>query len=103
MSHAPHESLRGYSPDQLLVDDCEECEDRAMSRSLGIANLDQQNFARAWKRAVEWNRGEAAHVSNCEAPMLSVLWAVQLQFEKRGLPITGRCPDVWDFTKEPAL
>ena len=35
--------------------------------------------------------------------MLSVLWAVQVQFEKRGLPITGRCPDVWDFTREPAL
>ena len=74
-----------------------------MSRSLGIASLDQQQFAAAWKRAVQRERGQADDISLCETPMLEALWAVQVQFSKLGLPITGRCPDVWDFTKEPAL
>ena len=26
--HGPHESLPGYHPDQLLVDGCDECEER---------------------------------------------------------------------------
>ena len=42
MSHAPHESLRGYSPNQILVDSCAACEDRCMSLSLGIADLDDE-------------------------------------------------------------
>lgn len=104
MSHAPHESLRGYSPNQILVDSCAACEDRCMSRSLGIADLDDEGFAKAWLRAFQWERGQLDdRVSNCEAPMLSVLWSVQVALSKRGVPLTGRVPDAWDVAAEPAL
>lgn len=91
--HAWHEQLPGYSPEQILHDGCGECETRAARGDHGISSLDTINFARAWQRAARWNGvGPDAHaVAAAEVPMLSALWAVQLQLERRGVRI-GEVP-----------
>lgn len=91
MSHDYHDGLDGYSSEQLLHDGCTECEHRATSPGLGISQLDRQNFYHAWKRAAEWNANQVSDVSKAEMPMLSALWSVQLQLERRGIPI-GEVP-----------
>lgn len=96
MSHAYHDGLPGYSPDQILHDGCGECEYRASRDDHGIGSLDRQNFARAWKRAADWNvfppdLATAPTIAKAERPLLSALWAVQLQLERRGIPI-GELP-----------
>ena len=92
-AHDYHDGLPGYSSEQLLHDGCGECETRAKAGDHGIAQLDRQNFYHAWKRAAEWNGngGLTGPVSAAEAPMLRALWAVQLQLERRGVPI-GEVP-----------
>ena len=80
-----------YGPAQLLVDGCAECELRAGSSDHGIGNLDEERFANAWHRAALWNVVDIQDVSMSEVPMLSVLWAVQVQLERRGVPI-GEVP-----------
>lgn len=102
MSHGPH-ALPSNSPRQIFKDGCGECEYRAQSRDHGIASLDQAQFAHAWARAAAWNHGEPGDVSEAEVPLLSVLWAVQVQLEKRGLQVIGRVPDAWDLDREPVL
>jgi len=87
MVHDYHESLPGYDPEQILHDGCGECEARAKSRNHGLATLDQQNFARAWARAAEWNQQGLRNVSAAEVPILDVLWAVQCQLEQHGVPV----------------
>jgi len=89
--HAYHEQLPGYSAAQLLHDGCEECENRAKERDGGIAHLDRQNFAKAWVRAAAWNREGVPDVARAELPMLAMLWSVQLQLERLGVPI-GQLP-----------
>jgi hypothetical protein len=91
MAHDYHDALPGYSQEQLLHDGCIECEYRAQSSGLGISQLDKPNFYHAWKRAAEWNRNHVSDVSKAEAPMLNALWAIQLQLERRGIPI-GEVP-----------
>lgn len=91
MTHDWHEKLPGYHPDQMLHDGCGECEERAEGRNHGLASLDTGNFTRAWIRAALWNRGGAQAIAAAEVPMLDVLWAVQCQLEKRGVPI-GQVP-----------
>lgn len=90
-AHAPHESLPGYDPAQILHDGCEECESRAASRSHGLSYLDQGRFARAWKRAGDWNRDGLSGVAKAEVPLLDVLWAMQVQLENLGWTI-GELP-----------
>lgn len=89
--HAYHEGLDGYHEDQILHDGCLECEDRAVSRNLGIAYLDKARFARAWARAAQWNHAGLDNLSKAEVPMLDALWAVQCQLENFGVPV-GRVP-----------
>ena len=92
MSHDPHHALAGWHPARILHDGCTECEVRGTSRDLGISALDNETFARAWKRAAAWNRDELERgVSRAETPMLDALWAVQVQLERRGVPI-GEVP-----------
>ena len=91
MTHDYHDALAGYSAAQLLHDGCTECEARAASRDHGIAALDLLSFARAWHRATQWHRDGLTDVADAEAPMLRVLWSVQVQLEMRGVPI-GACP-----------
>jgi len=89
MAHDYHEGLPGYDPKQILHDGCSECEARAQHRDLGINTLDHVNFARAWKRAADWNQrgGQGLSLSHAELPMLRTLWAVQVQLEHYGQPI----------------
>lgn len=88
MVHDFHVELLTFDPAQILHDGCAECEERSRSRSHGIANLDPANFARAWRRAALRNVGALySRVSQAERPMLDVLWAVQVQLEKKGLRI----------------
>jgi hypothetical protein len=93
MSHDYHEGLPGYSPNQLLHDGCGECEARSKTFTHGIGHLDTDAFARAWGRAAEWERqgGDLTDVSQAERPLLRMLWALQIHFERRGVPL-GRCP-----------
>lgn len=88
MSHDYHEGLPGYHPAQILHDGCAECEARSRSRNLGIADLDRQQFIRAWRRAADWNQGLLDDpISQAEGPLLDVLWATQVQLERHGLHI----------------
>lgn len=89
--HSYHEALTGYSEAQILHDGCGECEGRAADRNLGIGYLDKQRFARAWRRAADWNRGGLPDIAKAEVPMLDALWAVQCQLENFGVPI-GEVP-----------
>jgi len=87
VSHGPHEALPGHAPGQILHDGCAECEWRAAGRDLGIGALDAATFARAWQRAVTWQREEQVRPSAAETPLLAVLWAVQVQLERAGVPL----------------
>jgi hypothetical protein len=87
MMHDYHDGLPGFHPDQILHDGCGECEHRAARDDHGLSNLDMGSFARAWARAAEWNKHGLPTLSRAEAPLLQMLWAVQLHFERRGIPI----------------
>ena len=91
MSHDHHQSLPGYSANQIMVDGCGECEHRSERRDHGLDNLDPLNFERAWYRAARHGQRGLTDVSVNEAPMLNLLWSVQVQLERRGVPI-GYCP-----------
>src|SRR5258708_39011043 len=86
--HDYHEGLPGYSKAQILHDGCGECEARGNDIARAISSLDRERFARAWRRAADWNRTtDVRDVSHAERPLLEVLWAVQLRLETRGIPI----------------
>jgi len=87
MAHDWHEGLTGYNPAQILHDGCSECEWRARHYDHGISSLDRDSFACAWLRAAQWNQRGLATLCNAEIPMLSALWAVQVQLERYGQPI----------------
>ena len=93
MIHDPHESLPGYDERQLWISGCLECENRSKTLPASLALLDGHNFARAWRRAADWNRGqEVGPVSTAEIPLLNLLWAMQVMFEREcGLPL-GELP-----------
>lgn len=87
--HDYHDALLGYHPDQILHDGCAECEERGKDVARAIANLDHNNFERAWRRASDWNRSGgpgADHLSHAELPLLRALWALIVQLEIRGIP-----------------
>lgn len=81
--HAYHEQLPGYHPDQIWHDGCGECEERGATVYRGIGHLDQDNFARAWQRAIDWNIGDRIdlHIAEAERVLLETLWAVRCQLE----------------------
>lgn len=94
MSHDYHQGLDTYHRDQILHDGCAECEYRAEHPETAIANLDVGNFERAWARAAAWQTGNGDArdtLSRAEVPVLRLLWAVQVQLERRGVPV-GHCP-----------
>jgi hypothetical protein len=91
-THGYHEGLPGFSPEQILHTGCAECEWRGQNVSEAIVRLDGRNFARAWKRAADWNTAAGAPaICEAEAPLLRVLWSLQLQFERLGIPV-GQLP-----------
>lgn len=93
MSHGPHEALSGYHPAHLFHDGCEECETR-ITIGAGIGSMDPHRFAAAWSRATLYGQDQPVPggVSKTELPALRALWAVQVQLEQRGIPITGIPP-----------
>ena len=74
--HDYHDALPRYDSAQILYDGCAECEQRSESRNHGISYLDRQNFARAWRRAAEWNDRGLPNISHVEVSLLDVFWAV---------------------------
>jgi hypothetical protein len=85
--HDYHDALPGYSPAQILHSGCGECETRGRVPWDTIARLDRGRFARAWERAATWNRSGLPDISVAESDVLRILWVVQLQLERRGIPI----------------
>ena len=97
MSHAYHDSLPGFHPDQVLFDGCPECEHRGSDPLVALANLDAHNFRRAWLRAADWQATtppSGKHpeaISEAETQLLRTLWAVQVRFE--GIWSLGTLPE----------
>jgi hypothetical protein len=87
MTHDYHGGLPGYSAAQILHDGCGECEARGEHAWDAIARLDHGSFNRAWERAAAWNKTGLPDISGAEANVLRTLWTVQLQLERRGVPI----------------
>lgn len=85
--HDYHEQLPGYSPGQILHDGCGECEERSKRADHGLSSLDTLSFEHAWVRAYTWEKFGQRDLSECELDLLRMLWSVQLQFERRGVPI----------------
>ena len=89
-AHDDHESLPGYTPGQLLHSGCGVCAARAAEMDGGIGHLDTVRFQHAWRRATQWQAssgGGLPDLDRAEIPMLTALWAVQVQLEKFGVPI----------------
>jgi hypothetical protein len=86
-SHNYHEGLPGYADAQIFHDGCGECEARAEWPDHGLSTLDRGRFVLAWRRAAEWHQQGAAGlaVSHAEAPLLGMLWAVQVKLEQFGI------------------
>ena len=87
MSHDYHEAHPSYSPAQVLHDGCGECDMRSRMPNVAIGHLDPVRFAAAWHRAADFGRGQVDDASDAEVPVLHLLWAVQVQLERRGIPI----------------
>lgn len=98
MMHDYHDALPGFDDRQILHDGCAECERRGEDIARAISYLDPLNFERAWNRAFAFERGfheTTGRISRAEAPLLSALWAVQIQLERRGV-ILGSIPGFGD-------
>jgi len=87
MTHIYHPDLPGYDPQQIIHDGCPECEYRGEDIVRALANLDPPTFARAWKRAGELQADGLPNASATELPLLKVLAAIEVQFERRGCPL----------------
>ena len=85
--HVYHDALPGFSAAQVLHDGCDECEERGADPSYAIGKFDQRNFVIAWQRAAAWNQTGLPDLARAEIPTFRVLWAVQLHFERLGVPI----------------
>lgn len=79
MSHDYHEQLPGFSPHQIFVDGCGECEERGQRDDRGIMALDPQSYQRAVDRAAAWESVGLDDVSDAELPLLRVLTSVRYQ------------------------
>ncbi len=73
MSHGIH-TLEG----PILHDGCTECVQRGLDPSVAIAYMDSQTFAKAWRRAILWQRdGDLPDLQDAETRTLTVLWSVR--------------------------
>jgi hypothetical protein len=101
-SHDHHQSMPGYTPDQVLHRGCGECDARSREIGGGLDHLDSIRFELAWRRAAQW-RGETGRLPDldpAEVPMFEILFAVQRQLEKRGIPL-GMLPFIPQPLAEP--
>jgi hypothetical protein len=101
MSHDPHDQLPGYSPAQLLHAGCGECDQRAGQPDGGLLNLAPDRFEAAWRRAAAFGLNLVDDLDPAELRLISTLWAVQVQLEKRGIAI-GVIPGIPGSPIEPA-
>lgn len=96
MPHAFHDRLEGYDPRQILHDHCGECEARGRDLRSALAHMDTETFTRAWRRAFDINASNGSHdvgrESHAEADLLLVLFAVQVELQRRGVPLDGNVP-----------
>lgn len=97
MSHVYHEGLEGYDPRQILHDGCPECEHRAESVERALGNMDAARFEKAWRRAYDQFSSQSENVdlgsrSKAEMPVVTALWAVAIQLERRGIPMSPTPP-----------
>jgi len=98
MSHSFHEALRGFDPGQILVDGCAECEHRSSDLHVALSYLDDQRFANAWRRAYDHHASDGratGRISNAEAPLLTLLWDLQVVLQRFGIPLNGAVPHGW--------
>lgn len=97
MTHDNHEGLPGYDVHQIWIDGCAECEFRSRYLPGTLLALDSFTFVLAWQRATALNIGDTAladlgPMSAAEAPLLDLLWMMQVVLERQvGLPI-GEMP-----------
>jgi hypothetical protein len=99
VAHDYHEGLEGYDARQILHDHCVECEARGKDLTMALAHMDDERFARAWKRAFDWLGSNGDHnavgpVAFAEVELLNVLWGIQVIFERFGVPLDGQVPGV---------
>ena len=83
-AHTYHPDLPGYDAAQIVHDGCPECEYRGDDIIRAITSLDPPTFARAWERAGQLQANGLTNASDAELPLLKVLAAVEVQFERRG-------------------
>lgn len=99
MTHTFHRALPGFDSRQIWHDGCPECEARGRDLRSGLANLDTETFARAWKRAFDLyaSRGggylATGDISRAEGELLNVLWGVQVNLSRFGQPLNGEVPN----------
>src|SRR5271167_3664742 len=104
MSHDYHQGQPNYNQEQLYFDGCAECAQRAADPVLAITYI--KDIKRAWTRATrfekDWLVPEELPVSETEAPILHLLWCLQVVLERqRDLPI-GVVPGSLDKLLEDA-
>ena len=96
MTHSFHGALEGYDARQILVDGCHECEERGRDLRSAFAHMDTETFTRAWRRAFDINASNGSHdvgrESHAEAELLLVLYAIQVELQRRGIPLDGNVP-----------
>jgi hypothetical protein len=99
MAHSFHDGLPGYDERQILHDGCAECEHRGKDLVSALAHMDKFTFARAWRRAYDWQASNGGgyeatgNISHAEYTLLKVLWGMMVTFERFGQPLDGRVPD----------
>jgi hypothetical protein len=83
VSHDYHEEQPNFHHDQVLKDGCGECRQRSLTPYRAIGAMDPTQFTHAWQRAIDWQKGRipGAEISDAEAPVLQVLWAVAVQLD----------------------
>jgi hypothetical protein len=97
VTHSYHDGLDGFDARQILHDHCAECEYRGKDVSSALAHMDDNTFARAWKRAydLEASTGDytaVGPVADAEVDLLKVLWGVMVILQRFGVPLDGEVP-----------
>jgi hypothetical protein len=96
VTHVFHNALDGFDERQILHDGCPECEQRGADLRSAFAHMDTETWTRAWQRAFDINASngshDVGHESHAEANLLLVLYAVQVELQRRGIPLNGRMP-----------
>ena len=78
------------------MDGCQECEARGRDLRSALAHMDSETFTRAWRRAFDLNASHGSHdvgrESHAEANLLLVMFAIQVELQRRGVPLDGNVP-----------